>query len=170
MVKKGSTKGLIGIPVNVQLSLSTLGDETVLMVDLIAGAASLDKRIWWYSFKGFVAISGLTAGEGPIEVGGAHSDLSVTEVGEALDAQAAVNIDDIIARERGRRPVRSWGLFAGLNTNEYLNNQSGSVKKSLKFSTGEDSEPAMWVRNHAGGVLTTGAAVSIFGKIWGRMY
>ncbi len=168
--KKGSTKGLIGIPVNVQLALSTLADETVIKVDMIAGATSLDKRIWWHSFKGFISISGQTATEGPLEVGCAHSDLSVAEIKEKIDAAAAVNLDDIIARERARRPVRTWGVFAGLSTNEYLNNQSGSVKKVIKFSTGEDHEPAVYVMNHAGGALAGGAAITVFGKLWGRMY
>ncbi len=167
---KFNTKGLVGIPVNSpQNALGTLVSETVLKIPLITGPSTQDRRIYWMSFVGFISIDNLTVGEGPVEVGVAHDDLTIGEIGEALDASDA-DQDDITARERRRRPVKSWGIFVGASGNEWLNNDQSKAKYRVKFSTGEDLEPTMWARNHHGTSLTTGATVNVFGKLWGRRY
>ncbi len=152
------------------IALSTLGSETVIKGSLITGPSTLDQRVYWLSFKGYITIDGLTPGEGALEVGVAHDDLTVAEIAEALDANDA-DADDIIARERRRRPVRQWGIFAGKDASEYLNNETSYDKSyKIRFSTGRDLEPAIWVRNHSLATLTTGAVVKVFGKLWGRKY
>ncbi len=170
-LKRRSTKGLIGVPVNVpDFALGALADEVVIANDLVTGDSSNQRRIYWTSFKGYITSDNVTLGQGPIEIGCAHSDLSVAEIAEALDA-ANVSLDDITARERARRPVRSWGVFTARDITEWLNN---SVRADqcfkIGFSTGEDFEPVIWARNHSGGALTTGGVVNAFGKLWGRLY
>ncbi len=168
--RKGSTKGLIGIPINATLTLSTLASGVVIANNLFTGASTVGKRIWWYSFKGFVVIRDVIPGEGPLVCGVAHSDLTNAEIAAKLDASVS-SPDDITAREEARRPVRQWGVFATKDADEYLNNETSlENKKKVKFSTGEGFEPSIWVRNQGGATLTTGAVVRAFGTLWGKLY
>ncbi len=172
MAAKRSTKGLIGVPVNLpDFALGTLGSETVIANDLVTGDSTNQRRTYWFSFKGYISSDNVALGQGPIEIGVAHSDLSVTEIAEALDAAASVSQDNVIENERARRPVRSWGIFTARDITEWLNNRATTNQRfKIGFSTGEDFEPVIWARNHSGAVLTTGGVVNAFGKLWGRHY
>ncbi len=155
---------LVGIPFAVDLSLSTLGNGLVLSANTTTNAFGED--FFLTSVEGVVSLSNVTVDEGPITVGFAHSDLSDGEIQEALDAQV-MNPDDIIAKERSRRPVRQVGVFHTNESEENLND--GNPKKMpMKFSIGNGFFLDMWARNRSGSTLTTGAKVSIDGTIFGR--
>ncbi len=152
------------IPFQQALALSTLADDTVLGVALIG--ANLGEDYYALSVDAQWAIRDLTAGEGPILVGFAHDDLSVSEVNEAITAEVT-DPDDIIAVERSRRPVRKSGVFPVQNTHEVLNDGK-TIRTKLKWSIGNDHNLNCWVRNASGAPLTTGAILEITGTLYGN--
>jgi len=86
-------------------------------------------------------------------------------VKEALDSNLTSQ-SDIIARERARRPVRRAGVFYGLSTDEVFNN--GKPIRTKMFTVlDEGKELEAWARNQSGGILTTGATVHCFGRVYG---
>ncbi len=155
-------KGFQAINFSGALALSTLADDTVLS----GGFFTLGEDFFIISMDTLCALRGLTAGEGPIHVGFAHGDLSVGEVEEALQAEVT-DPDDIIARERGRRPVRPFGVFPGLNTNEALND-GVPLRKKIKLSIGDGHIPSFYAANRSGAALTTGAIIEFVGTLYGR--
>ncbi len=112
------------------------------------------------------ALDGLTANEGPIDVGVSTTDLTVTEIVEQLTAQPTSK-SDIIAMERSRRPVRKAGSFAGQSPNEILNDGK-PIRTRCKFSLAEGKELVLWARNRSGASLTTGATVTVTGTLYMR--
>ena len=148
------------IPVQVQIALSTLGSDVVIsnnLSSLAQDAYAISADLSW-------SIRGHTAGEGPITVGLHNSDLSVTEVAEGLDA-SPTSESDIVARERARRPIRTTGVFAGLLTEEHLNDGK-PIRTPLRFNLAGSLEVAAYARNQSGGALTTGTVVEINGQIY----
>lgn len=107
-----------------------------------------------------------TAKEGPIVVGVAHGDLSVTEIKEATEAEMT-DPDDIIARERARRPVRTIGVFDGETENEKLND-GRMLRTKMKFSVGDGHQPVLWAKNKDTAQLTTGTLIKVNGVLYGR--
>ncbi len=108
----------------------------------------------------------LTAGEVPIVVGFAHSDLTVTEIAEALQAELT-DPDDIIAKERSRRPVRTVGSF-GENAVDMSLNDGKMLRQKIKFSVGDGHSLDLFAFNRSGGSLTTGALIELTGVLYGR--
>ncbi len=161
---KKNRKGFIAIPFTAQLALSTLASLTVL--DAAVLSATWGEDIFIISVDSYWSLRDLTPGEGPIIVGFAHGDLSVGEIAENLNAEVT-DPDDIIARERARRPVRKAGQFTGLLANEALNDGK-KLRTRLKFSVGEGHNLAFWARNDSGATLTTGAILNLSGTLYGR--
>ncbi len=158
------SRNFVAIPFSQTVTLTTLADETVLSTPVIG--AGLGEDLYIMSVEALWAIRGVTPTEGPISVGWAHSDLSVTEVNEALVAEVT-DPDDIIAAERAKRPVRRSGIFPIILANEALND-GRLLKTKLKFTIGNDFNLNFWVKNLSGAALTTGAAVEVTGTIFGN--
>ena len=160
---KKNRKGFVAIPFETAVNLSTLANDDVLSV---ASMASFGEDIYIISVDCLFSIRGLTALEGPLQFGFAHSDLTDTEIKEALEAELT-DPDDIIAKERARRPVRRAGQFSGLNTDDIFND--GRVKRvKIKFSVGDGFTLDAWIKNRSGSALTTGANVGVTGTLYGR--
>ncbi len=153
----------VAIPFNSVLTLSTLADNIVLQNGLTNSSFGEDIKI--KSVDCAWSLRGGSATEGPIDVGFSHGDLSVTEVAEANVAEVT-DPDDIIAKERARRPVRKVGSFSGLATNEQLFN---GVEKRTKimFSVGDGHDLNGWAQNRSGGALTGGQVITMSGVIFG---
>lgn len=109
---------------------------------------------------------GGTVGEGPITVGVAHGDLTETEIAEWSVAELT-DPDDIIQKERSRRPARKVGAFPGLAANEVLNH-GDQIRTGVKFSIGDGHAIVAWAANRSGAPLTTGMVIDINGVIYGR--
>lgn len=156
-------KNFVAIPFDQTLTLSTLADSAALAP---TGFATLGEDLYVVSADVEAAMSGHTAGEGPIRLVMCHGDLSAAEVVENLDASLS-DPDDIIAREHARRPVRMAGTFHGLNTEEVLNN---GVKQRIKarFSVGDGHFLGFTAQNRSGAPLTTGTLIKIYGVVYGR--
>ncbi len=165
MGKRKYPKGFVAIPFQVRAALSTLTDGTVIKFDCLP--SDLGEDLWVNSIKASLVLRGNTATEGPIYVGYAHDDLSVTEISEALAAEQT-DPDDIIANERAKRPVRVAGVFHGLSTNEALND-GRPLKTKCRWSEGSGAHRiALWARNQSGATLTGGQIVEAIGTVFGR--
>ncbi len=106
---------------------------------------------------------GLTAGDGPIIVGYAHSDFSVTEIKEAIEASASISVGDQVAQERANRKVRLVGQLTDLV--EELNDGK-PVKTKLNWLIPIGKEVNIFAYNDGAALLTTGAVVSCSGDMW----
>ncbi len=142
-------------------TLATLADGIVTNgTDLDAS----DEEYRVLSQRNAWSLRDFTPGEGPIVVGYAHGDYSVTEVKECLDAQAAIARGDKIANEQADRLVRIVGTFPGVLENEVLNDGKPiHTRLNWHIPEGKTVVQFAWAK---GGVanLTTGADVQIFGK------
>ncbi len=107
-----------------------------------------------------------TAGQGPIYVGICHSDLTVTEVREALQAEMT-DPDDIIAKERSRRPVRKLGVFKSIDLDDTINDGM-PLRKKIRFAVGDGHNLQLWAFNRSGAALTTGSIITALGTLYGR--
>ncbi len=159
----GRRKNFIAIPFTTGLALSTLADGVVLQ----AAVVSPGEDLFIISVDASWVLRDLTAGEGPIRVGFSHGDLTVSEVKEALEAEVS-DPDDIIARERARRPVRQVGMFHGLAADDSLNN-GVNIRTKVKFSVGDGHTFDLFAQNRSGVAnLATGANLICDGVIYGR--
>lgn len=150
--------------VNMSLGLGTLADNTALKAALCSlGPGSY--RCHWTHFEGFISIDGLTVGQGPIVVGVALDDYTVTEIKECLEADPTGT--DLIEAEKSRRKVREWGIFVGANAQEWLNNDATMRKHRIKFTDEGGSSPDLFAYNDSGAALTTGATIVVNGKLYG---
>ncbi len=150
-----------------QLSLSTLANNIVLLTSLFG--SNFLEDIYIISIDCLWALRGATVGEAPIEVGFSHSDLNVTEVLEALNVEL-ISPDDIVQRERSRRPVRRAGQFPSVNVSneDVVLNDGKKIRTTIKFSIGNDFNMSVFAVNRTGATLTTGAIVTFNGTLFGR--
>ncbi len=152
------------LPVSDANALGTLADNTILR----SGLTSLTDDFWVQSADLAWAIDGLVVGEGPILVGLAHGDLSITEIKEAIQA-SPTNRGDIVAREQARRPVRRIGMFNPQTTGGSLQlNHGEKVRTVVKMYLAEGIELNAWAFNLSGSVLTTGAVIRTEGVLFGE--
>ncbi len=160
--RSGRRRNFIAIPFDVSLTLGTLNSGVVLST----GVLTFGEDLFIISVDAAWALDGFTATEGPLSVGWAHGDLTVAEVAEAIDA-SVTDPDDIIARERARRPVRKVGTFAGLSSDEVLFD-GRQERRAVRFSVGDGHSLNAYVVNRSGGNLTTGSVIRLSGVIYGR--
>lgn len=144
------------------VALTTLANVTVLTA-VVTGAADGAYRAM--TLTNTWSLKGLTASEGPITVGYAHSDYTVTEIKEAIEAGASISIGNKVAQEQANRLVRIVGSFSGLSTNEVLEHgEPISTKLNWFIPIGESV--SIFAYNDSGATLTTGAIVDVTGKMF----
>ncbi len=163
--KQRRNRNFVAIPFEVSIPLGTLGNGIVICGDLLG--ADLGEDIYVLSIDGLWSIRELTAGEQPIQVGYAHKDLTVTEIKEATEAEVT-DPDDIIAKERARRPVRRAGVFAKGAEVDYTLAHGEHIRTKMKFSVGNGHNICIWAKNKSGSTLTTGGFVQCSGTLYGR--
>lgn len=154
-------RNFVAIPYSVDLPLLTLASGAV-----VTGAGpTLGEDLFVISLEGTVSLRDAASGEGPLTFGYAHGDLSATEIAEAINS-ALTDPDDIIAKERSRRPVRRFGV---LHPTDEVLDHGAAVRVPAKFSVGDGHFVAFWAQNRSGvNPLTTGAVLSFDGVIFGR--
>lgn len=151
------------INVDESIVLSTLADNAAISVD----SDPFGREFYAISADLYWGLDGLTAGQGPIIVGMAHNDYTDVEVAENLNLTGMEDPGDKIAQEQGRRLVRRAGQFSGVSTNEVLND--GKAKRTkLGFVITDGFSLGFWAQNKSNATLTTGAAVNVNGKLYGR--
>ncbi len=165
--RKKSTKNrknFVAIPFSGSLALLTLGNGSALSLNLLNAVFGED--IYIISLDILLTLVNGTAGEVPIIVGLNHSDLSATETVEALVAEQT-DPDDIIAKERARRPVRKIGSF-GENDTDQVMNDGRKIRQTVKMSIGDGHNLDIFGFNNSGAALTTGAIIKFDGTLYGR--
>ncbi len=162
-LQRRNPKGFQAWPISKELSLGTLVNNVAVKVAVI----TFTDGIYAISADLVMAIHTQVSGEGPLQFGLAHGDLTVTEITEALIA-APVSRSDLVQMERARRPVRSAGLFQGLNIDEIWENGE-KVRIPLKFTITQSNSLSLWVVNRSNATLTVGnAVVELNGVLYGR--
>ncbi len=146
-------------------TLTTLALDGLTSINVLG--TNLERAAYAISLDCYWTLRGLTVGEGPLQVGMAHSDLSTTEIGEALIAEPT-GPGDIVEREQSSRPVRNSGVFSGFAANEVLNDGK-PMRTKLGFTLDEEQNVLMWVKNISlANPMTTGAAIRGIGKLYVR--
>ncbi len=158
----GRRRPLQPIKFSVSVPLSTLADVTVITGPTV----TLQQDFHVISTHMTIALKGLTAGEGPLDVGLAAGLYSVTEIAEAIDASPTSQFGPEM--ERSQRKVRHYGTFPGNETEEVLNDGEKIARRMFLRGPGGTDLADCWVRNNSGATLTTGAVVEFTGVHWGR--
>ncbi len=167
MARKGrgrKRRPLVAIPFQMQFSLAALADNIVVSDFMLPSAFTED--FFCVSVYATYNIRGHTAGEGPITVGYAHGDYTVTEIAEANDV-TLTGPGLKIEQEHARRLVRKVGSFRGLETNEELNH-GDQIRTGFKFTIEDGKKVEIWAQNRSGATLTTGTVVEVEGIAYGR--
>ncbi len=164
MIIMARKRGRALVPVKFEsaIALSTLANDTVITAQALTLAQDFDV----ISTDMTITIAGLTAGEGPIDVGLADSVYSVAEIREWINAEPTREYG--VAAEQAKRRCRLFGTFSGNETEETLND--GLPIRKRMFIRGIAGQPIadIWANNNTGATLTTGAVVSFQGTHWGR--
>ncbi len=159
---KGRRKfNLRRVRVTPAIALVTLGSGIVIAANVTPAAVSTYRCV---SIKGQWALSALTAGEGPISVGYAHSDYSVTEIKEAIDAGAAIDQGDKLEQEKANRLVRRVGTFPAIQGAVLNDGKPIATKLNWLMTIGDSVN--LWAQNESTGALTTGARLNMQGDMW----
>ncbi len=149
------------------ITLGTLADVTVV-TGAVTGAADGQYRAM--SHKAVWSLRDFTAGEGPITVGYAHGDYSVTEIKEAIEIANSINLGDLVAsREQSQRLVRVVGVFQGTGEAESLNDGK-PIKTRLNWAMPIGKALSVFAYNESGAALTTGAEIQATGDLWVKDY
>lgn len=148
------------IRVTDEQALGTLTSDTAI-VGALHGAITNAMRV--VSASMVWSLVNLTANEGPITVGYAHGDYSVTEIKECLEAQASADASNKIANEQANRLVRIVGTFgAGAQSL----NDGRPIKTKLNWLITPGVVLNAFVYNEDTTGLTTGAYLHTQGNLW----
>ncbi len=148
------------------MALSTLANVTAF-VGAVSGSADGQYRAM--SHSAVWSQSGATAGEGPITVGYAHSDYSVTEIKEALEIANSISLGDKVAQEKASRLVRIVGQFSAVGTDEVLNDGK-PIKTRLNWAIPIGKAVNIFAYNESGAALSTGQVIQATGNLWVKDY
>ncbi len=165
MAKHGRRSGRRSFPLRPVRStpaqaLSTLAAVTAVTTGLTGVADGAYRLV---SVDMIHSMVGLTAGEGPITVGYAHGDYSVTEIKEWMEATAAISTGNKIAQEQSGRLIRRVGEFVGTNSSL---NDGMSMKTKLNWLIAIGDVVNLFAYNNSSGALTTGAIQNASGTLW----
>lgn len=144
--------------------LSTLATETGIVVIF---DETVNGRTLVSSIVVAVSVEDLAGGDGPLEVGVAHSDYTLAEIEEYIENTGSWNAGNkISSREIGRRLIRSIATLDPQNPSAF-----GGAKRKVKLNWMLEAGQTLdlWVYNH-GDQMTTGAIVYMHGhaNLWAR--
>ncbi len=155
---------LRGVRITTELALGTLASDVAVVTSLTGNSDAQYRAI---SVSSTYSMVGITAGDGPITVGLAHSDYTVTEIKENMESAAAISPGLKIEQERTNRLVRVVGTLrpAGVGLGSFLNDGE-PVKTRLNWLLPIGKSVNLFAFNEGTGALSTGAIVHMSGKIW----
>lgn len=162
--RKRNRAGFRALRFQESLVLGALGNDLVISGDLLGNVTD---KLYLISLDLVCALKNLTAGQGPIAVGIAHGDYSVTEILEWFQSTGMLGGDQI-SIERSRRKIRDIGIFNGLSSEESLNH-GNKFRVRAKFVVEGAESVNLWALNLSDATLTTGAIVDAYGKAFVRM-
>ncbi len=154
------------------LALSTLASTTLI-------SAVFDETVTERTKISSIVVSAAmilytpAAGDGPIEIGVAHSDYNDTELEEWVENTGSWDVgDNIQSKEIGRRMVRSLGMFDKADTDANAPdtiNDGKPMKIKLNWILNSGQTLRLWAYNHGTSALaTTNPVVSLKGhaNLW----
>ncbi len=147
--------------VDKSLALATLATNTLLSGDF---SNTVNERARISSAVLQWAIKDLTAGEGPIMVGLAHSDYSDAEIEAWIENTGSWNEGDKVQQEIAKRFIREVGVFNGLASEESLND-GRPIKTKLNWTLLQGQTLSAWAFQKSGANLTTGAIIVTEGHV-----
>lgn len=164
MPRKGSRK----------FNLRKVRASPTITVGGLASATAVEEDFFGTNDEGYKVVSveaawsmeNHTSNEGPVLVGFAHGDYTVTEIKECLES-ASINQGNLIQRERANRLVRVVGMFAGNSQDEVLNDGQ-PIKTKLNWYIPEGKTFLVWAYNDSSGTFTTGTLIHVNGHGWIR--
>ncbi len=121
------------------------------------------------SFSGIWTLSDNTANDGPLVVGFAHADYTVTEIKECLESASSISIGNKVLNEQADRLVRVVGVFPGLSPDEALND-GRPIKTRLNWAIPIGTNLNIFAYNDDAGQRTTGGFVKLNGAGWVKDY
>ncbi len=162
--KSRRRKGFVAIPFQGNLALGNLGAGGIIKANLLG--TDFGEDYFCFSMDLLMHLETNTAGDGPLKMGVAHEDLTLAEIVEAITAELT-DPDDIIAKERARRPVRTVSSFNGLAATEITND--GQMKRiKVGWSIGDGHNLDLWAQNDDADARQTGGIVQFSGVLYGR--
>ncbi len=142
------------------MPLLTPASDIVVLQAMTAVAVSTYRAI---SVKATWNLMNLTSGEGPVTVGLAHSDYTVTEIKECLEAQAGIDPGNKTAQEQANRLVRVVGAYGSVQA---MLNDGKPITTKLNWLIAIGRTVVMWAYNEDTATLTTGAVLNVSGNMW----
>ncbi len=140
--------------VDESLSLGTLAAGT-LIADTWDDSVSERTRI--SSVVAIWALDVLTAPQGPIMVGVAHSDYTDAEIEEVIENTGTWDRGDKISQERAKRLVRVVGKFgqpSAAGEVDQVLNDGKPIKTKLNWILNSGDTLKMWAYNNSGSALS----------------
>ncbi len=143
-----------------ELPLLTLASDTALTVALTAAGTGTYRAM---SVNATWSVQGLTAEDGPITLGYAHSDYNVAQIKEALESAASINLGNKLEQEESNRLVRIVGLMSS-STNSL--NDGKPIKTRLNWLISIGDTVVAFAYNENTSALSTGAVFNLQGDLW----
>ena len=144
------------------LLLTTLGSKTgtsTIFDNVVNECTLVSSLVASYSMSEFT----VAAGVGPILVGVCHSDYSIVEIEEFIEATLSWSEADLIAREVGSRKIRKIGIFDADETADVLNDGK-MIKTKLNWIINQGQSLKLWGYNTgSAAVVTTVPVVELQG-------
>ncbi len=144
------------------IALSTLASAVAVKLGMTGAAPNTYRAV---SVSQVWDIIGMTGGEGPILVGYAHSDYTVTEIKEAIESSASIDPGLKIEQEKSNRLIRIVGQLDQQTNNL---NDGKPLKTRLNWLISPGDEVSIFAYNDGAAALTTGAVVKSSGNLWVR--
>ncbi len=148
-------------------ALLTLADATVL----IEAGNTLSQDFRYISNDATYTLADAAVDEGPLDFGWADPELTVTEIKEALEANPT-SMHDYPDVEHAKRPVWIVGSFGSSPATSDQKWNEGKVIRTRMGRIGVipagKALPSLFVFNRSGGALTTGSALRVTVKHYGK--
>ncbi len=154
------TADMQAVPYTEAFSLGTLASVTVITGTVLPAS---DNEYRCLSISTLWSLRNHTGSEGPIIVGYAHGDYSVTEIKQCIEAEGSMTRGDKIAAEQADRLVRRVGVFAGTTAEDTLNDGK-PIRTRLNWVIPDGKTLTAWAYIQSGAALTTGSNVVLNGK------
>ncbi len=168
LAKHGKPSGrrysLRPVRVNASVTLAALAANTAITGTVFGNADGAYRVI---SVSSTWAWSDHTAGEGPVHVGYAHGDYSVTEIKEFVESSASISIGNKISNEHANRLIRIVGTLAGDTTDETLNDGK-PIKTRLNWAIPIGTNLNAFV--YSDELQTTGSFIDLKGTAYVKDY
>ncbi len=161
---------LRGVRVNSSLAIGALAASDVISGTVTNVAADKLRFISLHASWGIANLGALI--DDAFTFGVAHSDYSAAEIEECLESGASIDLGDKVAQEQANRLVREIGQIDGMGGTGAQGglsfNDGKPVRTKLNWLMSAGDALQIWVRNNSGVVYTTGALLTISGRLWVR--